>query len=119
MASTLLRETAYPSEQSNQASAPFERPVKMSKRPGTLGPEVPLKNAIPGEVLKDILEGVSPCQAWREEMGWSLKDLAERTAIDFARIKDIDDGTEPATPDERQRMADAIGITAKTFSPYD
>lgn len=51
-----------------------------------------------------------------EEMQWSLEDLADRCALPIERVESIVDGRWLPSPNERERIATAIGMTVTEIS---
>lgn len=51
-----------------------------------------------------------------EERGWSLDDLAGRCQLDVERVAAIVDGRWLPSPQERARIAEALGVPAAAIS---
>jgi hypothetical protein len=66
------------------------------------------RRMIPFEVTSAILDGASPIRAWREHRGLSRSDLVRATGIAAARLAEIEDGTQRATPAALRRLARAL-----------
>ena len=67
---------------------------------------------IPNEVVGAIIENDStPFRAWREYLGLTQAEVAERAGVTQAALSQIESGEHKARKATREKLARAMGIT--------
>ena len=66
---------------------------------------------IPHEVALAIMRGQGPIRAFRDHLGFTLRDLSKRTGISASHLSEIERGLKPASASALSRVADALGAT--------
>ena len=66
---------------------------------------------IPHQVALAIMRGESPLVAFRNHLGFTLRDLAARTGIAASYLSEIERGIKPGSTAALSRIADAFGTT--------
>ena len=66
--------------------------------------------AVSGEVVHAILEGIPPLRAWRRHRGLTLDALAHRIGISKGYLSQIENGRKPGTLDLFRRLALVLDV---------
>lgn len=97
---------------------PMPEYLELTRNDGAvLGPDgevldVPDTLMIPGEVAKRrILDEVPMLRAWREHLGLTQKDVAERMGISSAAYSEMERGKKNLRIDTLRRIAEAMGVS--------
>lgn len=56
---------------------------------------------------------------WREQRGYSVRELAKRAGVGFVTVSRIENGHMSPTVDMLEKLAKALGITVRDFFPPD
>lgn len=75
--------------------------------------EVARTGTLPGKVVHALLGGVSPVRAWREHLGLSQKELAERSGLGQGYLSQIETGKRGGSVEVMKRLAAALGTTVE------
>ena len=66
---------------------------------------------IPHEVALAIMRGQGPIRAFRDHLGFTLRELSQKTGISASHLSEIERGLKPASASALSRVADALGTT--------
>lgn len=55
----------------------------------------------------------------RELLGWSQRDLAEKSGVDQSRLSRFENGVRPLNTDEMENIANAFGLTLPQLMDVD
>ena len=66
---------------------------------------------IPHEVALAIMRGQGPIRAFRDHLGFTLRELSKRTGISTSHLSEIERGLKPGSASALSRVADALGAT--------
>jgi DNA-binding XRE family transcriptional regulator len=70
-----------------------------------------LHDTIPHEVVKkSLVEGLGLIRAWREYLGLTQKEVAERMGISQAALSQMESGEKKLRNTTRKKLASALGI---------
>ena len=73
---------------------------------------------IPGEVVNaEILEGLHPIAAWRRHYGWTRGQLAARSGVNEADIREIEQGRKPGSVAVYRAISNALDAPLDTLIP--
>lgn len=67
---------------------------------------------IPHAVLSATVDGASPLRAWREHLGVSQADIADRMGISQSAYSQMEASHDRLRKNTRERIAGALGIAA-------
>jgi DNA-binding XRE family transcriptional regulator len=84
---------------------PYERWIKQSTVKAGLVP-----NEVVGLMIRDDM---TPFRAWREYLGLTQKEVAERADMTQAALSQIESGEHKARKATREKLARALGLTAE------
>lgn len=70
----------------------------------------PTRRRVPGEVIRAILDGMSPARAWREHRGLTQKALAERAGLAAGYLSQIEAGRRQGTVGILSRLARVLEV---------
>lgn len=76
------------------------------------------EEAIPGEVIDQLLEGDSPIRIWRKFRGLSQQDLASSAGISKAYLSQLEGGSRMGTAAVLRRIADALKLSLEEIVPF-
>jgi len=69
---------------------------------------------IPNEVVgRNLVEGVPLARAWREHLGMTQAEVAERAAMTQAALSQIESGEHKARKATKEKLARAFGLTVE------
>jgi DNA-binding XRE family transcriptional regulator len=73
----------------------------------------PLEGGIPHAIVRsNLIDGVPMARAWREHLGLTQAEVAERAGMSQAALSQIESGGHKARKATRAKLALAMGITA-------
>ena len=76
-------------------------------------------NRIPHEVALAIMNGASPCAAFRKYLGITLRDLSEKTGVATSYLSEIERGLKPGSASVLSRLAGVFGTTIDALVEFD
>jgi len=65
---------------------------------------------IPGEIVRRELAGESPVKLWRERLGWTQQELADRAGISKPYLSQIETGKRQGTVETLSAIARALEV---------
>lgn len=75
------------------------------------------ESLIPNEVVgKIIMDGMPPARAWREYLGLTQAEVANRAGMTQAALSQIESGAHKARKKTIEKIAVALGITFEQLS---
>lgn len=87
---------------------PYDRWLKQSTIVAGLVP-----NEVVGFIIRD---NMTPFRAWREYLGLTQAEVAERAEMTQAALSQIESGEHKARKATREKLARAMGITAELLT---
>ena len=66
---------------------------------------------IPHDVALAVMNGTSPCAAFRKHLGMTLRDLSEKTGVAASYLSEIERGLKPGSASVLSRLAGVFGTT--------
>ena len=76
-------------------------------------------NRIPHDVALAIMNGASPCAAFRKHFGVTLRDLSEKTGVATSYLSEIERGLKPGSASVLSRLAGVFGTTIDALVEID
>jgi DNA-binding Xre family transcriptional regulator len=68
------------------------------------------QETVPAEVVDRLVAGESPVKVWREHRGLSQRALAERAALNFAYLSQIETGARKGPIGTMKKLAEALDV---------
>ena len=94
-----------------------EHPVE-AEHIKSLSPRIPEGDAVPHEVVGlHVKEGMTYLRAWREYLGLTQAELAEKAGITQAALSQMEKGESKLRKATRQKLAAALGINEEQLMP--
>lgn len=76
-------------------------------------PRIPSGDAVPHDVVSLMIDNNWPCmRAWREYLGLTQNEVAERAGISQAALSQMESGGKRLRKATREKIAAAMGISA-------
>ena len=80
-------------------------------------PRIPAGDAVPHEVVSLMIENDwSMLRAWREYLGFTQKEVADRAGITQAALSQMENGDQKMRKATREKLATAIGLTPEQMN---
>jgi hypothetical protein len=76
------------------------------------------EEALPGELIRRLVDGEHPLRLWREHRGLSTAALAEISGLDEPLILRLEAGDCPMTPPAQTALAVALRIDAEDLATW-
>ncbi len=77
------------------------------------------RNRIPHGVALAIMNGASPCTAFRKHLGITLRDLSKKTGIATSYLSEVERGLKPGSTSVLSRLAGVFGTTIDALVKFD
>jgi DNA-binding XRE family transcriptional regulator len=75
------------------------------------------RGLIPNEVVRRILvDDMTPAKAWREHLGLTQTEVAERAGMTQAALSQIESGQHKPRKATKSKLAEALGITVEQLA---
>jgi DNA-binding XRE family transcriptional regulator len=72
------------------------------------------RHLVPNDVVgKIVMDEITPARAWREHLGLTQGEVAERAGMTQAALSQIESGEHKARKATRAKIASALGITVE------
>lgn len=68
------------------------------------------EEALPGDMVKRMIDGESPLKLWREHRGISARDLADRAGLSQAYVSQIETGKREGSINAMKALAGALNV---------
>lgn len=68
------------------------------------------EEALPGDMVKRMIDGESPLKLWREHRGLSARDLADRAGLSQAYVSQIETGKREGSISAMKALAGALNV---------
>jgi DNA-binding XRE family transcriptional regulator len=92
---------------------PYGEYLRMVKK----GPRIPARDAVPHEVVSIMIDNDwSLLRAWREYLGLTQKEVADRAGITQAALSQMESGEQKMRKITREKLAAAIGLTPEQLA---
>ncbi|MCY4489087.1 MAG: helix-turn-helix transcriptional regulator [Deltaproteobacteria bacterium] len=74
---------------------------------------------IPHDAALAVMNGTSPCAAFRKHHGMTLRDLSEKTGVAASYLSEIERGLKPGSASVLSRLAGVFGTTIDALVEVD
>lgn len=80
-------------------------------------PRIPAGDSVPHQVVSLMVENDwSILRAWREYLGFTQKEIAERAGITQAALSQMENGEQKMRKATREKLASALGLTPEQLA---